>query len=62
LNKKKYEQPLLVNLNFTDFGSGKCQVGSADTNHCKTGPFAARKCKAGGSEIANKCKLGSFVK
>jgi len=62
LTKKKYEQPLLVRLNFIDVGYGRCKAGSNDADRCKTGFIASNKCKAGGAKLANKCKAGILVK
>ncbi len=62
MRKPKYEQPILVNLNFIDVGYGKCKAGSSDFGDCNTGLSAVKKCKSGGSILSKKCKAGGFVK
>jgi len=70
MTKMKYDQPLLIPLNYTEVGHGKikCKVGSAAGGNCKNGPSAQndcdqgqtalRKCKFGSSVINGKCKVG----
>ncbi len=62
MTKKKYEQPLLVKLNFIDVGYGRCKAGSNDGDKCGSGFIASNKFKAGSAKLANKCKGGVLVK
>ncbi|MBW2172716.1 MAG: hypothetical protein JRF69_12240 [Deltaproteobacteria bacterium] len=66
MTKMKYEQPLLIPLNYTEVGhgqNGKCKEGSAEADRCEQGPMALHVCNAGPTQIKGKgkCKLGGVA-